>query len=240
MVNRKSINDPLIHVEGRIIIRMPTDYKNWHTFEDGTKIRLERVYDCFDEKHTRPINAWVVSAEHIPKEVEILVHHTCTHETNKINDYKKLSGAEEASDIRYFSIREDEAFAWYDEEHARWTPLKGFDFALQIFKPYRGIIQNVDPELIKNALWVVTGQYKNNACMTLQASNYKIIFQDRSGREGNLIRFRSEEDLKTKRECEVVLLHHEMTQKILNGEYLVGITKSDAKPINEYINETVH
>lgn len=224
----------LTHVEGRIIIKMDMEYKNSHTFEDGTKIRLERKYDNFDEKYTRPINAWVVSAEGIPENVEILVHHNCTHDTNRIFNYQKLSGEVEASDIKYFSIREDEAFAWYNEETNSWMPMKGFDFALHVFKPYKGILEGIEPTPIKNCLWVTTGEFKDNACMTLIASNYKIIFQDRNGREGNLIRFRSEDNQINQRECEVVLLHHEYTNKILSGDFFVGISISDAKPLNEY------
>jgi hypothetical protein len=226
----------LTHVEGRIIIKMDMEYKNSHTFEDGTKIRLERKYDNFDEKYTRPINAVVVSAENIPEGVEVLVHHNCTHDTNRIFNYQQLSGKVEASDIRYFSIKEDEAFAWYDEESKRWMPIKGFDFALHVFKPYKGILEGIEPTPIKNTLWVTTGEYKDKACMTLVASNYKIIFQDRNGREGNLIRFRSEENPITMRECEVVLFHHEYTEKILSGQYYVGVTISDAKPLKEYLH----
>lgn len=226
----------LKHVEGKIIVSIDMNYKNSHTFEDGTKIVMERKYDNFDEKYTRPVNAIVVSAENIPSGSEIIIHHTCTHETNRVHDYQRLSGKVEASDIRYFSIREDEAFAWYDEENRAWMPLRGFDFALQVFKPYKGILHNIEPTPIKNCLWVTTGQYANNACMTLQASNYRMIFQDRNGREKNIIRFRSEEDLNTQREAEVVCLHHNYTKQILSGDLHVGLTISDAKPLNEYIH----
>jgi hypothetical protein len=232
--------DKLTHVEGKIVVKIDMDGKNTHKFEDGTIIRRERKYDCFDQKFTKPVNAIVISADNIPEGAEVLIHHNSTHDNNIINNYQPLSGNIIASDIKYLSIREDEAFAWYDEVNKCWTPLKGFDFALQVFIPYKGVIQNVEPTLVKNALFVTTGQYKDNVCMTLQASNYKIIFQDRNGREGNLIRFRSEEDLATQREAEVILLHHEYTKKVLNGEYLIGIDKSDAKQIKEYIHERVH
>lgn len=226
----------LTHVDGMIIVSINMNYKNSWTFEDGTKIALERRFDNFDEKYTRPVNAIVVSANNIPEKSEIIIHHTCTHDTNRIFNYEPLSGDVESSDIRYFSIREDQAFAWYDEDNKKWMPLKGFDFALHVFKPYKGIIEGIEPTPIKNCLWVTTGEYANNACMTLQASNYRMIFQDRTGREKNIIRFRSEEDLKTQREAEVVCLHHNYTQQILNGDLLVGLTISDAKPLKEYIS----
>jgi len=224
----------LIHLEGKIVVQIDMNYKNSWTFEDGTKIALERKYDCFDEKYTRPVNAIVVSASGIPEGSEVIIHHTCTHDTNRVFNYQPLSGEVEASDIRYFSIREDEAFAWYDEVNSKWMPLKGFDFALQIFKPYKGILEGIEPTPIKNCLWVTTGEYAGNACMTLQASNYRMIFQDRNGREKNIIRFRSDEDLKAHRELEIVCLHHPYTKQILDGDLYVGLTISDAKPLKEY------
>jgi len=225
----------LTHVEGKIVVQIDMNYKNSHTFADGTKISLERKYDNFDQKYTQPVNAVVVSAEGIPEGSEIICHHNIAHDTNRIFDYQPLSGKVEASEIKYFSIKEDEAFAWYDEENKRWMPLNGFDFALQIFKPYKGILEGVEPTLIKECLWVTTGEYANNACVTLKASNYKMIFQDRNGREKNIIRFRSKEDTATHREMEIVALHNEYTKKVLNGDLHVGLTKSDAKSLNEYI-----
>ena len=109
----------LTHVEGKLVVRIDMNYKNSWTFEDGTKIVLERKYDCFDEKYTRPVNAIVVSAGNIPAGSEVIIHHTCTHDTNRVFNYQPLSGEVEASDIRYFSIREDEAFAWYDEVNSK-------------------------------------------------------------------------------------------------------------------------
>lgn len=235
MVNRKGINNTLKHVEGKVIVRMDMNYKNSWTFEDGTKIELARKYDNFNQSYTQPVNAIVVSADNIPEGAEIICHHNIGHDTNRIYNYQQLSGEVEASDIRYLSIREDEAFAWYDEANSKWMPLKGFDFALNVYRPYKGILQGVEHTPIKNCLWVTTGDYANNACMTLQASNYKMIFQDRTGREKNIIRFRSEEDLTTQRECEIVCLHHAYTKQILNGDLYVGLTKTDAKTINEYI-----
>ncbi len=39
------------HVQGRIVVKVDLDGKNWHTFSNGTKIRLERNTDNFDLKY---------------------------------------------------------------------------------------------------------------------------------------------------------------------------------------------
>lgn len=227
------MENKLIHTEGRIIVSVDMNYKNSHTFADGTKISLERKYDNFNMRYTQPVNAVVVSAENIPKGAEIIIHHNCTHETNRILNYQSLSGKAESSQIKYYSILETEAFAWHDGK--RWQPLDGYDFALRIFKPYKGVIDGIEPDLIKEVLWVTTGEYKNKACITLKACDYQLIFQDRNGQESNLIRFRSKENEKEKREMEIVAIHDEYTEKILIGELSVGLIKSDAKPLKDIV-----
>lgn len=223
----------LRNVEGRIVVSVDIEAKNWHTFEGGITIRRERKYDNFNLRFVNPVNAIVVSAENIPEGSEILIHHNSTHDTSRIFNFQSLSGDEIASNIRYFSIPEAEAFAWYDKESKSWQPLPGFDFALRVFKPYKGILEGVEPTLIKDCLYVTTGEYKGLICRTLKSCDYQIIFQDTNGREGNLIRFRSVEDLKTQRELEIVAIDHTLTEQLQNGDLIVGITKSDAKPLKE-------
>lgn len=218
----------LTHVEGKIIVSIDLEAKNSVTFEDGTKIRLERKYDNFNMRYVNPVNAIVVSGESIPKGSQILIHHNAIHDTQKIFDYAPLSGKNEASDIKYFSISEDEAYAWYDNKLKEWKPLPGYDFALRVFKKYTGSIQGIEPELVKNVLFMLTGKYSKQAVFTAQASDYQIIFQDINGKEGNLIRIRTDGDEKTKREPEVIALMNGYTGKIWEGELLVGITKNDA------------
>lgn len=221
----------LKHTEERIIVSINMEYKNSVTFEDGTKIRLERKYDCFDQKYKQPVNATVISAENIPAGSEIIIHHNCTDEVNRILNYNPLSGIDIASDIKYFSISENDAFAWRNED--QWMPLPGFDFAYRVFKPYMGILQGIESTLIKDVLYVYTGEYAGKVCCTLKSCDYQLIFQDVTGREKNIIRFRSAENPKNKRECEVIAIHDEYTKQVLDGRLHVGLTKSDAKPLNE-------
>src|SRR5690349_1604677 len=124
----------LTHVENRIIVSIDLDKKNWHQFDDGTKIRIERKYDNFNMRHVNPVNAIVVSGNGLTEGSEVLVHHNAIHETNLINNYQSLSGKAIASNIKYYSILENEAFAWHDGNE--WKPLPGFDFALRVFKAY--------------------------------------------------------------------------------------------------------
>lgn len=225
----------LQHVQDRVIVRIDMDAKNWTTFEDGTKIRLERKYDNFNMRYTQPVNAIVVSGEGLPEGAEILIHHNANHDTNRVFNYQPLSGNEIASDVRYLSILHTECFAYYDG--SEWLPLQGFDFGLRVFEPYSGFLQGIEPTILKNTLYVTTGEYKGLVCRTLKACDYEIVFQDKNGKEGNLIRFRSSEDEKNQREMEIVAIDHDLTNKVLNGECHIGLTKTDCKPLNSYIND---
>lgn len=225
----------LAHVQDRVVIKIDMEAKNSHTFEDGTKIRLERKYDNFNLRYVNPVNATVVSGANAPAGAEILIHHNSVHETNRITNYKNLSGEDIASDIRYFSIPIAECFAWYDGNE--WQPFPGFDFALRVFEPYHGVLLGIEPVQLKDTLYVLTGKFKGQVCYTLKSCDYQIIFQGKDGREENVIRFRSAEDEKTKREQEVVAIAHDLTKKVASGDLYVGLTKTDCKPLNSYIHD---
>lgn len=217
----------LKHVEGRVIISVDTEAKNWHTFTNGTKIRRERQFNELNRRITEPVNAIVVSGENIPTGTEILIHPNVVHDSNRIFNHTQLSGKVEGSDIKYYSAKEEYCYAYLED--GEWRPMKGFDFALRVFKPHTGLIQGIEPEQLKNILFVTTGELKDKAVLTIKASDYEIIFQNTSGREGRLIRFRPFGCEKTEREPEAIAIMNDVTEKIINGEYLAGLTPSDAK-----------
>lgn len=229
VANQKKINqqDTLIHTKDRVVVKIDTEYKNSHTFQDGSKIRIERKYNNFNIRETHPVNAIVISAENIPAGSEILVDAIEIHDSSRIFDYN-----ENETDVKYYSLKKEFCFAYYDDG---WKPLEGCDFGLRVFVPYAGMITGIEPTLMKDVLWVTTGEYKNKAVRTLLACDYCIVFMDRDGREGNLIRFRPNGNPAEHREPEAIAILHEVTEKILSGEYLIGITKSDAKPLKEIV-----
>lgn len=224
----------LKHAEGKIVISIDIESKNWHTFSNGQKIRRERQFNELNRRVSEPVNAVVISGNNIPSGTQILIHPNVVHDSNRIFNYCQLSGIETASDIKYYSAPQEMCFAYL--ENNEWKPLPPFEFGLRVYKPYTGILQGIEPTEIKNVLWVTTGILKDNAVMTVVASDYEIIFQGIEGREDRLIRFRPDGDPKTQREPEAIAILNDTTEKILNGEYLIGLSSSDAKPleINAY------
>ena len=209
----------------RVIIKVDLESKNSHTFKDGTKIKLERVYDNFNMRYVKPVNAEVVNAKDIPAGSEILIHHNATHDTYKIFNYQRPT-AEASSDVQYFSIPIEECFMWRSEKGSSWNPLNNFITGLRIFEPYTGILQGIEPTLIKNKIYVTSGELTGNVVGTVISSDYEIIYQDDDGTEGKIIRLRYYPDGNDRNE--VVSIEHEFTKKVINGDLLVGYNISDA------------
>jgi len=220
----------LNHTQGRVVIKVDMQFKNSHQFENGTVIRLERGPNNLNRRETMPVNAIVISSENIPVDSEILCHHNSLTDENRLFNYKPLSGYNIVDDIKYFSIPELEAFLWRvpGEE---WQPIKGFTTALRVFKPYTGLMQGIPPTKLKDTLYITSGKLSGQVIMTVRAADYQIVFQD-NGKERNVIRLRHDDEVDIERE-EIILIHHNFTEMVQNGELLLGITISDAKPVNE-------
>lgn len=220
----------LKNVEGRIVVKADKDGKNWHTFSDGKKIRLERDYNNLDYKYTKQVLGEVVSADDVPTGAMLLFHHNCIHPVNQIFNHSKLSGEEITSGVEIFSFSTDECYLWKMPGDKEWKPLKGFATALRVFEPYLGVLQNIPHKKIENILYLTSGNLKGNVCHTLKACDMPIIFNNDEGVEETIIRCRHFEDEEHERE-EIVAINHDLTKKIENGSLYVGVTEKDCKPI---------
>jgi hypothetical protein len=225
----------LLHPEGRIIIQVDEEAKNFHTFENGQTIRLERKWNNLNRREVAPVSGTVLSAANIPKGAEILFSHNTVHDVNRIFNYLPLGEEEANPDIKYYSVKETECFLWRMGENDVWHPCDVFATALRVFKPYNGKLQGIEPELQKNILWVTSGELKNKAVLTLKACDYVIVFRDsKTGQEDNIIRFRPFGDPITKRDEEAIAINNAITQGVKNGEYWIGLTPTTAKPLTKH------
>jgi hypothetical protein len=218
-------------VDGRVIISVDLEGKNSHTFQDGTKIRLERQWNNLNRRETHPVNAIVIDGGGAKSGSQILIHPNMTHESNKIFNFTSLSGQVEGSDVKYFSIPIEQCYAWLDEEdNNTWKPLPNFDFGLRVYKPYKGPIEGIEPTYIKDVLYVTTGEFKGLVVHTLKACDYEIIFQGIHGREERIIRFRHFPDQEHERE-EIIAVDHYLTEQVNNGKLLVGLSPTKAEKL---------
>ena len=112
-------------------------------------------------------------------------------------------------------------------------PMKNYEFALRIFKPYQGMIIGTPPTEIKNVLYITTGELKGNVVHTLDSCDYTIIYQELNGKEGQIIRIRHSSDPEFDRE-EITAISHTLTDDVSHGKLLVGLTPQDCKTLKEY------
>src|SRR5574343_208298 len=222
----------LNHVAGKVIVKVWMEEKNYHTFENGQRIRLERNIENLDIKYTRISQGEVVDSEYLPQGAVVLFHPNQIHDTNRIFNYGSLSGSDIASEIHYYSISEHSIYL-YREGDGSYKPLRGYATALRVYKPYTGILQGISPKKIENVLWVTSGELKDKVVYTLKACDYQIIFQETNGREGNVIRFRPFGNEKENREAEAIAIMDEYTKKVISGDLYVGLSETDAKPIKQ-------
>lgn len=215
---------PLVYVEGRVIVKVDLKYKNEYAFANGQRISIERNFNEFNKRITQPVNCIVISAENIPTDSEILISHSSIHDSNRIFSYKGLT---DTSDIKYYSIKEEECFAWRDTD-GEFKPMKNFEFALRVFQPYEGKLEGIEPKLIKDVLYVTTGKLSGQVCHCLIASDYQIVYQELNGRENNLIRFRHSDDEEIERE-ELIAISHTLTKQVANKQLLIGLSPNDCK-----------
>lgn len=222
--------DTLKHVHGRVVVKLYLQNKNFHTFSDGTKIKLERQFNNLNRRYTEPVNAYVISAEDIPKDSEILVHPNGITETNKINGYK-----EDNLEIGYYSVPREQCFIWYDGKE--WAALYPFETALRVYQPYIGSLEGIEPTLIPNCLFVTSGDLKGKIVITLKACDYTVVFQDKNGQEGNIIRFRPHGEPETDREPEAICISEVLTEQLKKNKILIGLSEKDCKTYKEWQNQ---
>lgn len=214
------------HVQGRIVIKADKDGKNWHTFSDGKKIRLEREYDNLDRKHTSQVLGEVISGDQVPCGAMILFHHNSMHPVNQIFNHSELNGEELASGVQVYSIPENECYLWKMPGEKKWNPLRGFATALRVFKPYEGSLAGISPEKINNVLYITSGELKGKVCHTLKACDMPVIFNNEAGVEETIIRLRHFEGDDLNEREEVVAIDNGLTKKVKSGKLLVGIDNS--------------
>jgi len=214
--------------EDRIIVKLDLQGKNWHTFANGTVIRLERQWNNLNKRHTEPVNAEVVDGGYIPAGSLILIHHNASHDVYRIFNYQQASGSAEANSVKYYSIPENQCYAWHDG--STWNPLRGFEFGLRIFKPHEGKLQWVAPKLLKNTLYITSGKLKGKVVHTLKHCDYEIIFQDLNGQENRIVRCRHWEGEENEME-EIVAYNPKLTNEVYEEKLMIGIAPSDAKTL---------
>lgn len=221
--------------KGRVLLRVDTDFKNNYDIqgENGNKItlRLERDVENLNRREVSPVEGTCLYSDYIPKDSTVVFHHNSAHPTNEIFDHDELTSDEKANGIKLYSIPENECFLWRKENETEWQPLNGFAIGLRVFEPYNGILQGIEPKLIKDTLYVKTGHYQGKVVRTIKASDYELVIRGILGKEDRIIRFRTFKEYNIKEE--VMYVENELTQKVKKGLLLIGLTPQNCCKLEE-------
>lgn len=227
----------LTHVKGRILIKVNRSWKRGYTFSNGAEIQIERDVENLDNAYVKETMGTVISGEGVPEGALILYHFNAIHPVNEIYNHGALSGEDIASDIGIYSIPEEECFLWKMPGDEDWKPVGGFVLAERVFKPYQGFLLGIEPTKIKEVLYIKTGDLKGKIVQTVRAADYRLIFRNEKGVDETIIRCRHFENQDHDRE-EIIAIREDLTEQLYLGNLLIGINPSDAKPLNELINDS--
>jgi len=214
-------------VDKRVIMFVDIEGKNSHTFSDGTVLKLQRDYNNFNKRYTMPVNGIVIDSEYIPQGASVIFHHNSVHDVNRIFNYEGLT-KESSSDVKVYSIPENECYLWKGKYSSDWEPCKGFATGFRVFKPYIGVFEGIKPTIIPKKMFITSGEYTGKVVITLPAADYEMIFQGENGQEERVIRCRHFECAEHERE-EIIGIDFEATNKVESGEWLIGIDVNDCK-----------
>ena len=218
-------------IKNKVIIKVDVEQKNNHTFSDGTTIRLERDFNNLDNKYTKQVLGEVLASEYVPTGAMVLFHHNAIHDINTIFDCDLLTAEEKANGFKILSLNDSECFLWkLKGESFTWNTFKNFCTALRVFKPYDGILEGIEPKVIKNVLYLTSGEYKGKVAHVVKAADYQITFRNETGKDQEIIRIRHFEDEENERE-EINCIDNNLTKRVKKGELLIGITPIDCKQL---------
>ena len=182
--NVKGAND-------RIIVKVDIEKKNSYRMENGQELKLARGWNNLNHRETQPVNATVIDgrASGVPDGAEVIVNHNSIHPVNRLFNFTGL--VDEASNpVQYYAILSNECYIWRSPDSSTWNACSGFCIADRVFKPYEGFLVGVEPEQIKDVLYIKSGEFSGKIVHTLKHCDYEMVFQGVNGKEERMIRCR--------------------------------------------------
>jgi hypothetical protein len=212
-------------IRGKVLVRIDTKQKERYALEGGPTIIIEKGYN-FNLREDRASMGEVVHAYDIPTGAMVLIHHNATDKTYSVESNDILTDEEYRNGHRILSIPEDMVFCY--NEGSGWIPCKNFLLTKRIFKPYKGSLVGIQPEQVKNRMYVVSGwdewdgkkkDLSGEVVVSLVNCDYLVIWHTKENKEDMLIRTRHRE---------IIGLDSGLKKDIQKGKYLIGNTLKDA------------
>lgn len=206
--------------EGRVIVKIDTKQKERYALENGATLHISRGYN-FNLREDKASSGYVIDSEKIPSGSYVLTNYLATEPTYEIpyqSDF--LTEEEMVHGWKIFSIPHDMVFCY--QQNGEWIPCEEFILTKRVFKPYTGNLVGVEPEVVKNRMYVTKGKGEGKVVLSELNCDYEIVFHNTENREERVLRT-------WKRE--IIGVDNKMTSDLKKGKYLVGLSSSTAKKL---------
>jgi hypothetical protein len=205
---------------GNVLIRLGTKNKDKYNLTEDIQIELEHGYN-FNLREDRPNLAEVMDGLGLTIGTKILVNYLALEKTYEIEGNDLLTKEEIAEGYKAYSVPEDMCFAYFKD--GEWLPCKDIFLTLRVYKPYKGKLEGIEPQLVKNRMYCTKGEYAGKVLVTTLNCDYQIEWHNENNREEKLIRTL---------EREIMAIDEGMGKDLKKGKYLIGYSESDAKTLN--------
>lgn len=219
-------------LRNRALIKMNLKQNAKYAFDSGVVIDLEHGFN-FNLREDRGTKGYIIDGCGLPEGTEVLVHYLSSEPQYLVSNEEILTEEEKTEGYKVFAIPEDNVFIYMDK-NGEWKPCKEFLITTRIYKPYTGIMVGVEPQLVTNRMYVISGSddwddeqndLSGKVLVTLDHADYEIIFYSKDNKEGRIIRTRTRE---------IQAVDEFLTKKVKKGEYIIGRSPSEAKTLNQF------
>ena len=214
-------------LKGNIIIKMDVTQKEKYRLTDDVTIQIVKGFD-FNLRQDRASYGYAVNGGNVPSGAGVLCHHLSIEPSYAIENETILTEQEKKEGFKVFSIPVDMCFAYMED--GEWIPCKDFLITERVYLPYKGKMQGIDHQLVKNRMFVIKGMdewgevdLSGKCVVSLDNCDYQIVFHMEDHKEYNLIRSRSRE---------IIAIDEKLTKEVKRGRYLTGLSPTQCKALN--------
>lgn len=215
-------------IRGQVIIKIDARQKEKFALTQDVTIEIIKGFD-FNLRNDRASYGYIVNGNGHTKGDRALCHHLALEPNYQIENETILTEVEKKEGFKVISIPVDMLFAT-SPDGKEWVPCKDFLITQRIFLPYRGKMVGIDHQLVKNRMHVISGMdewgevdLSGKCVVSLDNTDYEIIFHREDNKEYRLIRSRSRE---------IIAIDEKLTKGVNKGRYLVGLSPTNCKALN--------
>lgn len=219
---------------GNLLIAMDIKNKEIYNLTDDIQIELSVGFN-FNRRIDAPSIGVLIDGGEMPKGCFVMLHHNCSQSGHDIEGYDLLTPEQVKKGFKAYNLPLDMCYFYFDK--GDWQPCQDIVRTLRLYTPYVAPLGGLvlpemlaKPQLIEDRLLVINGiddwedckvDISRNVFIVTKYADYEMLYHNEKNKEASVIRTRTRE---------LVAIDGELTEKVLSGEILVGVSDTDCKP----------